>query len=105
MKNDTYTFTEEEAVKLALFLVQMGKVEKDTLIAKAKDGKVPSGYENQKGNFRVSWAEHLSFAIAVLQSVKELEKETKEAVAPPVEPKSVNEKSSFFNKGKKDKNN
>lgn len=105
MKNDTYTFTEKEAVKLATFLVQMGKVEKDILIAKAKDGKVPSGFENQNGNVRVSWLENKSFANAVLGSVKESDKETKETVKPPIEPKPVEEKSSFFNKGKKDKNN
>jgi len=98
MLNDTYTFTKKEAVKLALFLVQMGKVEKTVLIAKAKVGRVPSGFESQKGNIRVSWLMDRDFADGVLKSVLESDKETEENVFTPEEPEVIEKTKTFFNR-------
>lgn len=86
---DSYLVQRDEAVKLALFLVQLGRIDKVTLVSQAKLGKIPSGFDNAQGPIRVSWLEHEYIAADILAAVKELEKETKETVGKVEEPEPV----------------
>lgn len=89
---DSYLVSKNEAVRLAFFLVNMGRITKVTLINKAKKGSVPSGFDNSQGPIRISWLEDKDIADAILLGVKELEKETKENVSKAPEPAPVKKK-------------
>ena len=89
---DSYLVQKDEAVKLALFLVNMGRIDKTTLVSQAEKGKIPSGFDNAQGPLRVSWLEHEYIASDILAAVKELEKETKDNVSKVPDPAPVEKK-------------
>lgn len=100
---DSYLVEEKEAVQLALFLVNMGRIDKITLISQAEKGNIPSGFSDSQGPIRVSWLKHKEIADAILLEVKELEKETKENVGKVEAPAPVKKSYDYFNKKKKKK--
>jgi len=75
---DNYLLSKEDATKIALHLVELKLVPKETVLIKSAQGFVPSGFESSGGVPRISWMESPILAEAVVDGLKEKPKPKEE---------------------------
>lgn len=86
---DKHLLSKEKAFKLCMATVEVGELSEQSVVNNAKNGFVPSGFENKGGVPRVSWMENESLALYLLAHYPYAEKEEVPAIDPDKEKKAM----------------